>query len=104
VLRFHNNAPPNRILIREKDANAMTKNTLKSLLLTAAMTGLMTGATTSMQASTSSNSGVNSLTSALGASANFDGKTTEKHACKGLNSCKGKGGCATDGSNKPKAV
>jgi len=101
----------------------MTKNTLKSLLLTAAMTGLMAGATTNLQASTSSNRGVNSLTRALGVSASFDGQSTDKHACKGLNSCKGKGGCktgdngcagknsckgkggcATDGSNKPKAA
>ncbi len=73
----------------------MKIHTVKSLLLTAAMTGLMAGTTTTLQASTATNGGVSSQSRALGVSASYDGPSTEKHACKGQNSCKGKGGCKT---------
>ena len=74
----------------------MTKATMKSMLMAAAMSGLLTGATT-VSATTTTNSGANSITRAMGlsASSNFDEPQTDKHACKGQNSCKGKGGCKT---------
>jgi hypothetical protein len=102
----------------------MTKAAMKSLLMTAAMSGLLTGATTILSASTTS-TGANSISRAMGlsSSSSFDDPKTDKHACKGQNSCKGKGGCktgdngckgqnsckgkggcATDGSKAPKAV
>ncbi len=58
-----------------------------SLILTAAFTGLLGG--TVARAATSGNT-----SSSIGAIAGqaADDKV-EKHACKGLNSCKGKGGC-----------
>jgi hypothetical protein len=68
-----------------------------SLVLTAAFTGLLGG--TVARAATvanSSRSGVE-LTSASSAISPIAGQAAddkvEKHACKGLNSCKGKGGC-----------
>ncbi len=94
-----------------------------SLVLTAAFTGLLGG--TVARAATVANSGNSAagLTSASSAISPIAGQAAadkvEKHACKGLNSCKGKGGCkssdngckgknsckgkggcATDGSNK----
>ena len=102
----------------------MTKAKMKSLLMTAAMSGLLTGATTTLSATTNTNGGANSITRAMGlSSSSFDEPQTDKHACKGQNSCKGKGGCktgdngckgknsckgkggcATDGSKAPQAV
>ena len=102
----------------------MTRTKMKSLLMTAARSGLLTGATTTLSA-TPANTGANSITRAMGLSSlsNFDDPQTDKHACKGQNSCKGKGGCktgdngckgknsckgkggcATDGSKAPEAV
>jgi hypothetical protein len=60
-----------------------------SLVLTAAFTGLLSG--TVARAATAT-SGVSALGSIAGQAA--DDKV-EKHACKGLNSCKGKGGCSS---------
>jgi hypothetical protein len=60
-----------------------------SLVLTAAFTGLLSG--TVARAATAT-SGASALSSIAGQAA--DDKV-EKHACKGLNSCKGKGGCAS---------
>ena len=67
------------------------KASKKSLILTAAFTGLLGGtvARTATAANTSATSGINSI---VGQAA--DDKV-EKHACKGLNSCKGKGGCGS---------
>ena len=68
-----------------------------SLVLTAAFTGLLGG--TMARAATVSNTGRSSseLTSASSAISPVAGQAAadkvEKHACKGLNSCKGKGGC-----------
>jgi hypothetical protein len=95
-----------------------------SLALTAAFTGLLGGTVARVNATTLSNtrSGAE-LTSTSSAISPIAGQAAadkvEKHACKGLNSCKGKGGCkasdngckgknsckgkggcATDGSNK----
>ena len=103
----------------------MTKAGMKSLLMTAAMSGLLTGASATLSATPSNNnSGTSSVSRVMGlTSSAFDDSKTEKHACKGQNSCKGKGGCkssdngckgknsckgkggcATDGFDKPKAV
>jgi hypothetical protein len=60
-----------------------------SLVLTAAFTGLLSG--TVARAATAT-SGVSPRSSIAGQAA--DDKV-EKHACKGLNSCKGKGGCSS---------
>ena len=58
-----------------------------SLVLTAAFTGLLSG--TVARAATA-NGGASTLSSIAGQAAN---DKVEKHACKGLNSCKGRGGC-----------
>ena len=88
-----------------------------SLLLAAAFAGLVGGtAARASQPTPSGNSG--SLSAGLLADAAADKKDIEKHACKGLNSCKGNGGgskkefgknsckgqgaCATDGSKGKK--
>ena len=87
-----------------------------SLVLAAAFTGLLGGTITRLDAAPSQ--GVSSPTfSALAGNFADDKKDIEKHACKGLNSCKGNGGgskkefgknsckgkgaCATDGSKPP---
>jgi len=59
-----------------------------SLVLTAAFTGLLGG--TVARAATSASSTSSAVSPIAGQAA--DDKV-EKHACKGLNSCKGKGGC-----------
>lgn len=92
----------------------MTRST-KALLVGAAVAGLISGGTVRLQAAaTPSMVGQSSIQSST------MGETeTDKHACKGHNSCKGtggcksgnngckgkndckgKGGCATDGSKK----
>jgi hypothetical protein len=96
-----------------------------SLVLTAAFTGLLGGTVARVNAATlaNTNRSGSELSSASSAISPIAGQAAadkvEKHACKGLNSCKGKGGCkssdngckgknsckgkggcATDGSNK----
>ena len=82
-----------------------------SLVLTAAFTGLLGGTMARMNAAPASGS---LLSAVLHAADSSDQKDVEKHACKGMNSCKGNGGgskkewgknsckgqgaCATDGS------
>ena len=84
-----------------------------SLVLAAAFAGLVAG--TEARAAQPTSSGSGSSLSA-GFQADDNKKEIEKHACKGLNSCKGNGGgskkefgknsckglgaCATDGSKK----
>src|ERR1700726_1799851 len=69
-----------------------------SLVLTAAFTGLLGG--TVARAATFASSGSPAISPIAGQAA--DDKV-EKHACKGLNSCKGKGGCkASDNGCKGK--
>ena len=68
-----------------------------SLILTAAFTGLL-GGTVARAATVSSGSASGSqLTSASSSFSSIAGQAAddkvEKHACKGMNSCKGKGGC-----------
>jgi hypothetical protein len=62
-----------------------------SLVLTAAFTGLLGGtvARAATMANTSATSGISSNAGQAAAD------KVEKHACKGLNSCKGKGGCSS---------
>jgi hypothetical protein len=97
----------------------MTKST-KALLAGAALAGLMTGTTAKLNAQSLGHSRPGVKAAAFSEDG-LSGKT-EKHACKGQNSCKGKGGCktgdngckgknsckgkggcATDGSKKPDA-
>jgi hypothetical protein len=89
----------------------------KSLALAAAFAGLVGGtAARAAQPTPSANSASAPWAGLLAAAADEKKKEIEKHACKGLNSCKGqgggskkewgkneckgKGGCATDGSKK----
>ena len=102
------------------------KNTMKTLMVTAAVSGLLAGAA-SVQAATlpSSNNQTKTVSMEKVGKASFQraslDQDTTKHSCKGKNdckgqggckssdngckgknSCKGKGGCATDGSKMPK--
>jgi hypothetical protein len=58
-----------------------------SLVLTAAFTGLLGGTVARANAASSASSAISAI---AGQAADTP---VEKHACKGLNSCKGKGGC-----------
>ena len=86
-----------------------------SLVLAAAFTGLLGGTMARLNAAPASGS---SHYAGLQADSAESKPTVEKHACKGMNSCKGNGGgskeewgknsckglgaCATDGSKKSK--
>ena len=61
-----------------------------SLVLTAAFTGLL-GGTVARAATSDPITSASSAVSPIAGQAADD--KVEKHACKGLNSCKGKGGC-----------
>jgi hypothetical protein len=69
----------------------MTKS-MKALMLGAAVTGLLGGSTAQLHAATSSNASVSALGQSSYASTMM-ATDKDKHACKGQNSCKGKGGC-----------
>jgi len=68
-----------------------------SLILTAAFTGLLGGTVARAATVTNSSRSGAEVTSASSALSPIAGQAAadpvEKHACKGLNSCKGKGGC-----------
>ncbi len=64
-----------------------------SLVLTAAFTGLLGGTMARAAIQTSTNPSVSSAIDSIAGQAAAD--KVEKHACKGLNSCKGKGGCGS---------
>jgi len=72
---------------------------MKALLAGAALAGLMTGTRTKLEAQTQDQSSHNAGIKAVSFSDKGDkdkkGDKTEKHACKGQNSCEGKGGCKT---------
>ncbi len=86
-----------------------------SLVLAAAFTGLLGGTMARLNAAPAAGS---SLSAGLQADSSEAKQKVEKHACKGMNSCKGNGGwiqrgwgknsckglgaCATDGSKKSK--
>ena len=69
-------------------------STVKALLLAAAGTGLMSGATAA-QAATLPAQGGRTLASARLGDLPLTFAQTAKHDCKGMNACKGQGGCAT---------
>ncbi len=74
--------------------------TKKTMIAGAAIAGLMSGsfAVTAHAVQSSSKAGVS-----LKMGDKKDKDATDKHACKGMNSCKGKGGCKTaDNSCKGK--
>ena len=63
--------------------NTMSR-TARTLVITAAMAGMLAGTLGTIGCSSSSDSGTSAASSSV-----------DKHDCKGLNSCKGKGGCNT---------
>lgn len=65
--------------------------TKKSLLLSAAVSGLLLGGAATSLTSCSKDAAPATTTPNVTPTASM-----EKHACKGLNSCTGKGGCKTD--------
>jgi hypothetical protein len=70
------------------------------LLAAAAFAGLIAGASSHASASTLPHSNITggkmSVVSHAGAKARYmDDSSTEKHDCKGKNSCKGNGGCSS---------
>jgi hypothetical protein len=73
------------------------KNSRHSLVLAAALTGLL-GGTMTRASATPAPQDQSTGKPAKGKAA------MEKHDCAGKNSCKGKGGCATDGSKDNKAA
>ena len=67
-----------------------------SLVLTAAFTGLLGGTMARAASVANSNSGAGLASASAGihsVAGQAADQPVEKHACKGLNSCKGKGGC-----------
>jgi hypothetical protein len=70
-----------------------------SLVLTAAFTGLLGGTMTRVNAGTPAGNSGSNLTNATSLAGQSAGSIMEakkeKHGCKGMNSCKGKGGCKT---------
>jgi hypothetical protein len=70
------------------------KPSKNSVVLTAALAGLLSG--TVNRAGAAPQSGGNAKSTAAPA-------VNPKHSCAGRNSCKGTGGCATDGSKQNKA-
>ena len=81
--------PDTREIKLTKEKMQIMKVSRRSLVLTAAFTGLLGG--TVARAATSANT--SSVVSPIAGQAAAD--KVEKHACKGLNSCKGKGGCSS---------
>ena len=78
---------------------------MKAMLASAALAGLMTGTSATLHAQSQ---GQGASAGAVQQDDNQNGQkskkdTTEKHGCKGQNSCKGKGGCsASDNGCKGK--
>ena len=68
-------------------------NSMKALLAGAALAGLMTGASAKLNAQALGQNQSNAGIKAVSMSDEGGTDKTEKHACKGQNSCKGKGGC-----------
>ena len=69
-------------------------NSIKTLLLAAAGAGLMSGATTAQTTPASANGPTSVRLGAMNfGSVAEDPAPKEKHACKGQNTCAGKGGC-----------
>jgi hypothetical protein len=66
-----------------------------SLVLAAAFTGLLGGTMARLSAAPSTSNSNATLSPAAGQLSTTLNAQTEKHACQGQNSCKGKGGCKT---------
>lgn len=67
-----------------------------SLVLTAAFSGLLGGTMARAATVANTNSGAELVSASAGVSSvagQAADQPVEKHACKGLNSCKGRGGC-----------
>ena len=69
-------------------------NSVKAMLLAAAGTGLMSGTTTVQPITVPALNGGTPSVAKLGQMPSPIAGD-EKHACKGMNSCKGQGGCAS---------
>lgn len=74
-----------------------------SLVLTAAFTGLLGGTMARLSAAPMPGSSNSTVSADAGQPSTTVAAANEKHACEGKNSCKGMGGCATDGSKKKAA-
>jgi hypothetical protein len=75
----------------------------KLMLAAAAMGGLMAGAASHVSASITSSRSQSNLIGSSQAGAKGGAINLDKHDCKGMNSCKGQGGCSTgDGGCKGK--
>lgn len=72
-------------------------------MLSAAVSGLLSGSTVSLHAAGRSASVNTNTLGQVATAVGFNEIDTDKHSCKGKNSYKGKGGCATDGSKPPNA-
>jgi hypothetical protein len=70
------------------------KSTKNSLVLTAAFAGLLTGTASRVSAAPSGSDSAAKI-GVDGQLADSIEAKKEKHGCKGMNSCKGKGGCKT---------
>jgi hypothetical protein len=68
-------------------------NSTKLMIAAAAMGGLLAGAAMNVSASTSTRSQNATVQSQLGSK--VAANALDKHDCKGMNSCKGQGGCKT---------
>ena len=68
------------------------KNPVNALLLTAALSGLIGGTSVAAQAATQGTAKLNSAKAAK-AGLRYAAEDTSKHSCKGMNDCKGQGGC-----------
>ncbi len=64
----------------------------KLMIATAAMGGLLAGAAMNVSASTSTQSQRSTVQPQLGSKA--PANALDKHDCKGMNACKGQGGCS----------
>jgi hypothetical protein len=103
------------------------KNSLKTMMITAAVSGLLGGTTAKLQAAQTMPAPEGTIKASAGkantgkvsySKASYDdqdkhsckgkndckgkgGCKSSDNGCKGKNDCKGKGGCATDGSKPP---
>jgi hypothetical protein len=73
-------------------ATHLMKSSKNSLVLAAAFAGLLSGTAARVSAAPSDSSATVGIAGLL---ADNDAKKVEKHGCKGLNSCKGNGGCSS---------
>ena len=87
------------------------KNSLKTMMITAAVSGLLGGTAARLQAAQTTPApdgatkmSASKLNTGKVSSSKVSHDDKDKHSCKGKNDCKGKGGCATDGSKPPQAA